>query len=52
MPHLMTDDEARELVERERPSELWGTPVPDGEWIGPGAEDEFSDGRGDDDDGE
>lgn len=48
---LMTDDEARELAERERPTELWGTPIPDA-WVGPGARDEFYDGRGADDDGE
>lgn len=52
MPHPMTDEEARELYERERPTELWGVPVPEDAWVGPGAVEEFDDGRGADDDGE
>lgn len=46
---MLTDEEAVALYEETRPTELYGTPIPDA-WIGPGALDEFRDGRGDDDD--
>lgn len=50
---LMTDEEARRVAAKAAVTdELYGTPIPDGEWVGPGALDEFDDGRGADDDGE
>lgn len=51
MATLKTDGEAMREFEAEAVTELWGTPVPEGEWVGPGAKDEFRDGKGDGDDG-
>lgn len=52
VPDIISDAEASELSSRQRRSELFGVPVPENEWIGPGAEDEFCDGKGADDDGQ
>lgn len=52
MAHLETDEEARRAAEAAQPREIWGFPVPEGEWVGPDAVEEFDDGKGDGDDGE
>lgn len=51
LPEIMRDSVADEISKHQRRTELFGTPVPEDEWIGPGAEDEFRNGRGSDDDG-
>lgn len=52
VPDIISDAEAFELSNRQRRSELFGVRVPRHEWIGPGAEDEFCNGKGADDDGQ
>lgn len=52
VPDLISDAEAYELSRAQRRTDLYGVPVPGDEWIGPGAEDEFCNGRGDEDDGQ
>ena len=52
VPDIMSDAEACELSQAQRRAELFGVPIPENAWIGPGAEDEFCDGKGPDDDGQ
>ena len=52
VPDIISDAEAFELSNKQRRSELFGVRVPRHEWIGPGAEDEFCNGKGADDDGQ
>lgn len=44
---LMTDEKAREVAKGQTVTgEIYGTPIPDGQWVGQGALDEFRDGKG------
>ena len=54
MSKVIPDEEAIKTFRQEQCNvkELWGTPVPEDQWVGPGATDEFDDGKGDDDDSE
>lgn len=50
VPNIMSDAEALAISDLQRRDSLYGTPVPPDEWIGPGADDEFRDGKGADSD--